>query len=52
MTEDVNVMEQTPTGMADVNVSETEPVPTADTNEINVEIKKQKFEKQIEIVIY
>ena len=36
MTEDVNVMEQTPTGMADVNVSETEPVPTANTNEINI----------------
>ena len=36
MTEDVNVMEQTPTGMADVNVSETEPVPTASTNEINI----------------
>ena len=36
MTEDVNVMEQTPTGMADVNVSATEPVPTASTNEINI----------------
>ena len=36
MTEDVNVMEQTPTGMADVNVSETESVPTANTNEINI----------------
>jgi len=36
MTEDVNVMEQTPTGMTDVNVSETEPVPTASTNEINI----------------
>ena len=36
MTEDVNVMEQTPTGMADVNVSATESVPTANTNEINI----------------
>jgi hypothetical protein len=35
MTEDVNMMTETPTGMTDVNVQETETVP-AQTNEINI----------------
>ena len=35
MTEDVNMMTETPQGMTDVNVSETETMP-AQTNEINV----------------
>ena len=35
MTEDVNMMTETPTGMTDVNVQETETVPTQ-TNEINI----------------
>jgi hypothetical protein len=35
MTEDVNMMTETPTGMTDVNVQETETMP-AQTNEINI----------------
>ena len=35
MTEDVNMMTETPTGMTDVNVQETETIP-AQTNEINI----------------
>ena len=35
MTEDVNMMTETPTGMTDVNIQETETVP-AQTNEINI----------------
>jgi len=35
MTEDVNMMTQTPTGMTDVNIQETETMP-AQTNEINI----------------
>ena len=35
MTEDVNMMTETPTGMTDVNVQETETVPVQ-TNEINI----------------
>ena len=35
MTEDVNMMTETPTGMTDVNVQKTETVP-AQTNEINI----------------
>jgi len=36
MTEDVNVMEQTPMGTTDVNVSETESMAPTKTNEINI----------------
>ena len=35
MTEDVNMMTETPTGMTDVNIQETETMP-AQTNEINI----------------
>ena len=36
MTEDVNVMEQTPMGTTDVNVSETKSMAPTKTNEINI----------------